>query len=147
MVFVLCRGVGSVSGGLGHLCAHRKLEGRSRYLPQAISHTQQAIHGARRLKLALLSGCHTASCAGAPAGARLHRGHLGSAFPSFRTSPPPLLTHAFDFSAVFGVVTLTVRRQKPVGTKKEESFPSALIIGAHLSERALINQTVRRRRA
>lgn len=124
MVFVLCRRAGSVSGGgLGHLCAHGKWEGRSHYLPKAISHTQEAIHGPRRLKLALLSGCHTASRARSPVEERLLQGYLGRAFPSLRTSQPALLTHEFDISAVFGVPTPTVRRQKPVGIENRTVFP------------------------
>lgn len=141
MVFVLCRRVGSVSGGLGHLCAHRKWEGRSHYLPKAISHTQEAIHGPRRLKLALLSGCHTASCARSPVEERLLQGHLGGAFPSLRTPQPALLTHKFDVSAVFGVPTLTVRRQKPVGIKTGQfslrfnHLSSSFRVSAHQSSR------------
>lgn len=134
MAFVLCRRVGSVSGGrLGHLCAHGKWEGRSHYLPGAISHTQGAIHGARRLKLALLSGCHAASCARAAA-----PGTPGKSVPFLSA---PLLARKRDVSAVFGVPTPTVRQQEPVGMKTGQfslrfnHLSSSFRVSAHQSSR------------
>lgn len=137
MVLVLYRRVGSVSGGLRHLCAHGKWEGRSHYLPRAISHTQEAIQRPRRLKLALLSGGGTR----APVEERLLQGHLGRASPPLRTSQPALLTRKFDISAVFGLPTPTVRQQKPVGIKTGQfslrfnHLSSSFRVSAHQSSR------------
>lgn len=80
--------------------------------PETISHTQQAAHGWRRLKLALLSGCHTASCARSQLAERLLWGYPGRAILSF-CSPQ----HPFDVSAAFGVLRPTVRKREPVGTE------------------------------
>lgn len=66
MAFVLRCRVGSVSGGGGDTFVHME-SGRDLPIiyPENISHTQQAAHGWRQLKLALLSACHTASgCSG-----------------------------------------------------------------------------------
>lgn len=79
--------------------------------PETISHTQSAAHGRRRLKLALLSGCHTASCARSQPGERRLWGFWGRVLPSL-CSPQ----HPFDVSAAFGVLRAPVR--------KRDSFPS-----------------------
>lgn len=58
-----------VGGGGGDTFVRRESgRGLPIIYPETIRHTQQA--GRRRLKLALLSGCHTASCARSQLGER-----------------------------------------------------------------------------
>lgn len=106
-----CR-VGSVSGGRGQ----GKWEGPLCYLPRDHQSHKQAARGRRRrrLKLAPLSGCHTARCARSQLGQRRLWGDPGRAVRSFRSFRSP--QHPSDVSAALGLLRPPVRRR--------DSFPS-----------------------